>query len=196
MKIGILDCFFGGNIYNVTKAIDKLGHTPIITNSIKSDIDGLIIPGVGSFANSSSKINILKDSIHNFARSKPILGICLGMQLLAEKGFEHGENKGLGLISGECVKINTQGVLPNIGWRKLDIIKNSRLLANIENESFYFMHSYEVINYTDCVSLSKYKGHQFVSVIEHENIFGVQFHPEKSNIQGLKLLENFLKELK
>lgn len=191
MTVGILDYSAGGNIFSIQKAITILGAKVKIIKEIK-DIDKLIIPGVGAYSEGSKGILDLKNEIEEFSKNNSVLGICLGMQLLAQKGFEYGEHPGLGLINGECVKINTNRALPHLGWGKTRPIRDSVLLSNIENQSFYFMHSFEVINFTDSVALSNYGSHNFVSVIEKENIYGVQFHPEKSRNAGLQLLKNFI----
>tara|TARA_Y100001954_G_C15823797_1_gene611278 strand:- start:2354 stop:2935 length:582 start_codon:yes stop_codon:yes gene_type:complete len=192
MIVGILDCATSGNIYSVKKAIDKLGYDCKIIKQIKN-IDKLIIPGVGSFPQGSDSILPYKEKIIDFSKNGSILGICLGMQLLCKKGFEFKSCEGLGLIDGECVKVNTQMPLPHIGWNGVELIRKSKLFEGIEKEKFYFMHSYEVINYTECTALTTYEDHKFVSAIESDNIFGVQFHPEKSGSTGLKLFDNFLK---
>lgn len=192
MRVGILDYGFGGNIYSIAKSIDKLGYSVEVVKKL-NNIDKLIIPGVGSYNDASKIILEYKEEIKEFSKNKHILGICLGMQLLTNRGFEFGEHEGLGIIDGECVKINTHKPLPHIGWNNIETIRDSKLLKNIEHKNFYFMHSYEVINYEHCVGLTDYEGHKFVSVIEKDNVFGVQFHPEKSREDGLQLFENFLR---
>jgi imidazole glycerol-phosphate synthase subunit HisH len=192
MKIGILDCIAGGNIYSVKKAIYQLGYDAQIVKSTKN-IDKLIIPGVGSYPEGSNSILPLKDELHKFAEKNMILGICLGMQLFCQKGFEFSVHDGLSLINGECIKLNTNKPLPQIGWNSVEVIRDSKLLKGLEDKKFYFMHSYEVVNYTDCNALTTYEGHKFVASIENKNVFGVQFHPEKSGEAGLELFNNFLK---
>lgn len=192
MKTGVLDFTRSGNIYSVVKAVRQLGHD---VEPVKdpSKVDRLIIPGVGSFASVSEEILPYKEAIHDFARTRPVLGICLGMQLLCRVGFEFGEHEGLGLIEGECVKLNTHASLPHLGWGKLHMLRPSRILdEELATRAFYFMHSYAVVNYPDTTALTTYGGHQFVSAVEKDNVFGVQFHPEKSGEAGLKLLDNFI----
>ena len=122
----------------------------------------------------------------------PILGICLGMQILSTLGNEHGQTQGLGFINGEVKPIQCRGKVPHVGFNKIEVLKDSVLFKGIENESFYFMHSYEVVNYTNMLSLTEYIEHKFVSAIEAGHIYGVQFHPEKSRDAGIKLFKNFL----
>lgn len=192
MKIGILDCAVGGNIYSIKKAIDQLGFDVQVVKSTKN-IDKLIIPGVGSYPEGAEAILPFKDELNEFVKTNMVMGICLGMQLLCQKGFEFSSHEGLNLIDGECIKINTDKPLPHLGWNSVEVIRKSKLLEGLEKEKFYFMHSYEVVNYTDCTALSKYEQHKFVSSIEKGNIYGVQFHPEKSGEAGLRLFKNFLK---
>lgn len=191
MRIGIIDCAIGGNIYSIKKAIDQLGYDAQIVKSTKN-IDKLIIPGVGSFPEGAKSILPYKDDLNEFVKTNMVLGICLGMQLLCQKGFEFYPHNGLSLIEGECIKINTNKPLPHLGWNSVELIRDSKLLRGLENEKFYFMHSYEVVNYTGCTALTTYEQHKFVSSIEEKNVFGVQFHPEKSGEAGLKLFKNFL----
>jgi imidazole glycerol phosphate synthase glutamine amidotransferase subunit len=190
MNIGILDYAIAGNFFSIAKVVEKLGYSPKIVKNVKN-IDKLIIPGVGSYKEASQYIENHKEELLSFKGD--ILGICLGMQLLVNKGYEFGEHKGIGIIDGECIKMTTNAPLPHIGWNTIKSIKESTLLKGVEDRQFYFMHSYEVINYTDIVAISEYEGHKFVSVIEKDNIFGVQFHPEKSRDAGIKVIENFLK---
>ena len=191
MKIGILDYGAGGNIASIKGALNAIDINPLITKNI-DNIDKLIIPGVGSFKKGSKFIQNYQKEIFNFSKENKLLGICLGMQLLCRKGFEFGSYNGLGIIDGECVQINTSFPLPHVGWSHVDEIKTSKLLKGVKKKSFYFTHSYEVINYTDSVALADYHEHKIVSVIEKNNIFGVQFHPERSGDSGLKLLKNFI----
>jgi imidazole glycerol phosphate synthase glutamine amidotransferase subunit len=157
----------------------------------------LVIPGVGSFPDAMKGLinNKVADAIITAVKIKkvPTLGICLGMQILAKIGYERGECSGLSLIDAEVRKVKCKGVLPHMGFHSIDIKKMSMLLDGINsNDQFYFMHSYEVSNYTDILSLSSYEGHTFVSSIEKDNLYGVQFHPEKSREAGLKIFHNFI----
>jgi len=182
-----------GNFSNVQKAVGS-----IISNEI-SDIktaDKIILPGVGSFGIVSNNIIPLKDYIlEHIDKNKPFLGICLGMQLLFESS-EEGEGTGLSYLPGKVIKFKNMKV-PHIGWNSVEFTKDSLIFRGIENGSFfYFVHSYYVtteekyiISYTEYESRGKIC--KFASSVQKENVFGVQFHPEKSGEKGEKLLENF-----
>ena len=193
--IGIVNYGVAGNIHSVKKAIEKAGGKTLVINK-PSDfnlVDKLVIPGVGSFKDAMQELesdNFI-ESIQEF--DKPILGICLGMQIMADLGFEFGKTKGLGLVEAEVKPILCEDKIPHMGFNKISIKTFNALLSGIEDEEFYFMHSYEMVNYTDVAALTKYKGYSFVSAIHKRNLYGVQFHPEKSREAGIKLLSNFIK---
>ena len=193
--IGIVNYGIAGNIHSVKKAVERAGGKTLVINS-PSDfdlVDKLVIPGVGSFKDAMQELendNFISP-IQEF--SKPILGICLGMQILADLGFEFGKTKGLSLIDGEVKLILCDGKIPHMGFNKINVKTANILLNGVESEEFYFMHSYEMVNYTDIVALTKYNNHSFVSVVHKGNLYGVQFHPEKSREAGIKLLSNFIK---
>jgi imidazole glycerol phosphate synthase glutamine amidotransferase subunit len=193
--IGIVNYGITGNIHSVKKAIEKAGGNTLVINK-PSDfdlVDKLVIPGVGSFKVAMQELENDKfiGPIQEF--SKPILGICLGMQILANLGFEFGKTKGLGLIDAEVKPILCDGKIPHMGFNRINVKTPNILLDGVENEEFYFMHSYEMVNYTDIVALTKYNDHNFVSAIHKGNFYGVQFHPEKSREAGIRLLSNFIK---
>jgi imidazole glycerol-phosphate synthase subunit HisH len=192
--IGIINYGISGNIHSVKKAIEKAGGEAIVINS-PSDfhlVDKLVIPGVGSFKDAMQglKNDNFISSIQKF--NKPILGICLGMQILANLGFEFGKTKGLALLNAEVKPILCDGKIPHVGFNKISVKVPNMLLDGVEDEEFYFMHSYEVVNYTDVIALTKYNDHSFVSAVHSGKLYGVQFHPEKSREAGIKLLSNFI----
>jgi len=188
-----------GNVASVAKALDKLAIKNKLSNR-KSDIKKathLILPGVGAFGDGIK--NLTKLGLVDILNKKvvqdktPFLGICLGMQLLAEKGHEFGEHAGLGWIKGETIKLNSP-TLPHIGWNDIKILKDD-ILKNIPDKNFYFVHSY-VLKPADkkiIIATCKY-GVEFPAVIRHKNIFATQFHPEKSQLSGLKVIDNFIKQ--
>tara|TARA_Y100000816_G_C26023188_1_gene535337 strand:- start:473 stop:1081 length:609 start_codon:yes stop_codon:yes gene_type:complete len=196
--IGILD-YGAGNLHSVNNALTFLGAKSKIVSE-KNDIysfDSLIIPGVGSFQNAMKKFNEkeIVQPILDFAYSgKPILGICLGMQILATNGYEPVKTQGLNLIPGEVRPIRTSLKLPHVGWNGISINKECSLLKGVKlNADFYFVHSYHYIpdDNDSIVTFTDY-GKSFVSCINSENIYGIQFHPEKSQKQGLRILKNYI----
>jgi imidazole glycerol-phosphate synthase subunit HisH len=192
--IGIVNYGISGNIHSVKNAIERAGGDTLIINSTSDfgDVDKIVIPGVGSFKGAMQGlendgfIDLLKEF------DKPILGICLGMQILSEIGFEFGKTKGLGLLNAEVKPILCNEKIPHMGFNKIQVVHSNKVLKGLEAEEFYFMHSYEVVNYTDISALTKYGNHDFVSAIHKGNLYGVQFHPEKSREAGIKLLSNFI----
>ena len=193
-KIGIVNFGIAGNIHSVNKAIIRAGGDTFVINSPDelNLADKIVIPGVGSFKGAMAELSNDRfiDKLKEFNR--PILGICLGMQILSDLGFEHGKTNGLGIIKAEVKPVICNKKVPHMGFGTIQVVNNNELLQGIENEEFYFMHSYEVVNFTDIASLTEYGDHIFVSSIKKENIYGVQFHPEKSREAGIKLLTNFI----
>lgn len=196
-KVCILD-YGSGNVKSVFNAFSTFTN-PIISNSIKDirDSSHLVLPGVGSFVgamtNIKSKIDVeeLKDQLK---LGKLFLGICVGMQVLASTGHEFEKTDGLGIIDGEVVSMAPHGEsLPHVGWNSVEQQFASELFKNIpDHKDFYFVHSYkfQIQNQFSQLGLTEY-GQPFTSVIAEQNIFGVQFHPEKSQAHGLELLRNF-----
>ncbi len=200
--IGLID-YNMGNLRSVYNAFEKLGvKIDIVKDGKKlSSYDKIILPGVGAFGDAMKALEKreLKEGILDFASGKkPILGICLGMQLLFDKSYEFGESEGLGLIEGEVVefdksKFDERLKVPHMGWNKLFIKKDSRLLRDISDEIYlYFLHTFHVACDEKYVVGESFYGYAFVSVVQKENIFGFQPHPEKSHDNGLKILKNFV----
>lgn len=202
MSIAIID-YGHGNMDSIARAVQECGGKPIVTSSA-SDIERsthIILPGVGAFASGMGSIKkmgldvVLTDHVIN--SGIPFLGICLGMQLLAKKGFEGGECLGLGWINAEVKRLEPEKPstrIPHVGWNEVQYTQNSPLFIGIPNgKDFYFTHSYhmlcndqrEVFAVTQCCG-------GFVSVVGQRNIWGVQFHPEKSQKYGFQLLRNFV----
>lgn len=190
-----------GNLRSGKKGLEKAGADVEIIDSKKTlqEGDAIVLPGVGAFAEAIKNISSMADHIKDSVNSgKPILGICLGLQILFDKSCEGGILKGLGLLSGDVVKINAEVKLPHIGWNTIKFMKFNPLLENIEDNSYvYFVHSYYAKpKDSDIeVSLTEY-GEKFPSVLVHKNIFATQFHPEKSGIVGLNILKNFVNIIK
>jgi len=194
--IGVINYGVAGNIHSIKKAIEKAGGVVKIINSKEEldSIDKIVIPGVGSFKNAIRELeeSNLLDSLKEAIKNKPTLGICLGMQILSTLGFEYGKTEGLSLIDAEVKPILVDGKVPHVGFNTIELVNPNRLLEGLESEEFYFMHSFEVVNYTNIVALTDYLGHKFVSSIQKDNLYGVQFHPEKSRDAGIRLFRNFI----
>lgn len=195
--IAIID-YGAGNIFSVKNALDYLDIPSILTKE-KTDIenaDAIILPGVGAFPSAMKMLEQsgLVDTIKTQAKQKPFLGICLGMQLIFDKGYEFGETDGLGLIGGTVEPIEAPGmIIPHMGWNSLEFNKDCPMLSGIKNgEYVYFVHSFaakcsdeSVAAYTD------YGGKVTALVYDGHTVFGSQFHPEKSGAVGMKMLKNF-----
>lgn len=210
MKIGVLD-YGAGNLKSVCRALEHLGYSYdlVSTEDDIISVDRLIIPGVGAFKVAMDQLNNIKavEPIRKLAsQGVPVLGICLGMQLLFDKSYEFGETPGLGLIEGEINIIpernldNIRHKIPHIGWNEL-VVDNSisPMINGIEqDESVYFVHSYRAELPTDInmVAHAKYGGLIIPAIVAKQNIIGCQFHPEKSGTTGLKILRNFLVGIK
>jgi glutamine amidotransferase len=206
MNVTIID-YNSGNISSVVNSFKTVAKDKVnieVTSDFKKIIssDKLVLPGQGSFKScidAIKNINGLIDCLNDFVidKKKPILGICVGLQLFADVGYEEYETKGLGWVSGKVTKINNQNgkfKLPHIGWNEIDIIKDSKIFLNIENNShMYFVHSYEFIpdNKNVILATTNYSSN-IVCAVQRDNIIGTQFHPEKSHHLGLKILENFI----
>jgi len=207
MKITIVD-YKSGNISSVINSFKEVAKDKV-NLEVTSDInkiqssDKIVLPGQGSFkscVDALKKINGLVDILNEFAisKKKPLLGICVGLQMFADIGYEEIETKGLGWISGKVSKINNQNgkyKLPHIGWNQISIVKESRIFKDIENNAhMYFVHSFEFIPKDKNVILATTDySSNIVCAVEKENIFGTQFHPEKSDKIGLQIIDNFIK---
>ncbi|WP_440613608.1 imidazole glycerol phosphate synthase subunit HisH [Candidatus Pelagibacter sp. HIMB1748] len=206
MNVIIVD-YNSGNISSVINSFKEVAKNKVnieVTsdlNKIKSS-DKVVLPGQGSFkscVDALGKIDGLVDILNEFAISnkKPLLGICVGLQMFADIGFEERETKGLGWIAGKVSKIDNQNgkyKLPHIGWNEINITKNSKIFKGIDNKShMYFVHSYEFIpEDKNVISATTDYSSNIVCSVEKENIFGTQFHPEKSDKIGLKIIDNFI----
>lgn len=195
--IAIID-YGAGNIFSVKNALDYLGLESRLTSDkdfIKS-ADEIILPGVGAFPSAMKMLENsgLVETIKSEATKKPFLGICLGMQLIFEKGYEFEECDGLGLIKGSVRKMeNTDLIIPHMGWNKLEILNNCKLLDGLgDNEYVYFVHSYKAeCDDKNISAYCEYGGRVPALVHDGKYVYGAQFHPEKSGETGLKILKNF-----
>ena len=192
-----------GNLFSVAKALEMLGAPVKITSNPVDlkEADKIILPGVGAFGDGMLNLKarglseVLKEEVVN--NHKPFFGICLGLQLLADQGFEFGEHVGLGFIPGQVTKLEVEGQglkVPHVGWNDLELTGDSPLFKGLKpGADFYFLHSYQ-LHCADpkmVVATTNY-GETITAAIQFKNIFATQFHPEKSQDNGLKILENFL----
>ena len=207
MNVTIVD-YNSGNIRSVINSFKEVAKDKVniaVTsdlNKIKSS-DKVVLPGQGSFKSCVNALNDIKglsDILNEFAiiNKKPLLRICVGLQMFADTGYEESETKGLGWISGKVSKIDNQNgkfKLPHIGWNQINIIKESKIFKDIDEKShMYFVHSYEFVPKDKSVILATTDySTNVVCAVEKENIFGTQFHPEKSDKIGLKIIDNFIK---
>ena len=206
MNVTIVD-YQSGNISSVINSFKQVAKDKVkleVTsdlNKIKSS-DKLILPGQGSFkscVDSLNSISGLIEELKDFAiiNKKPLLGICVGLQMFADVGYEESETKGLGWVPGKVTKIDNQNgnyKLPHIGWNEIEIVRDSKIFKNIKNNShMYFVHSYEFVpEDKSVISATTNYSSKIVCSIEKDNLFGTQFHPEKSDKTGLKIIENFI----
>ena len=206
MNVTIVD-YNSGNISSVINSFKEVAKDKV-NIEVTSDLstiktsDKVVLPGQGSFKScidGLNSINGLIDTLNEFAleSKKPLLGICVGLQMFADVGYEEIETKGLGWIAGKVSKIDNQNgkyKLPHIGWNELNIVKDSKIFKGIENNShMYFVHSYEFVpEDKSVISATTDYSSNVVCAAEKENIFGTQFHPEKSDKIGLKIINNFI----
>jgi glutamine amidotransferase len=206
MKVTIVD-YNSGNISSVINSFKEVAQDKV-NIEVTSDLnkiklsDKVVLPGQGSFkscVDALNKIKGLTDTLNEFAitNKKPLLGICVGLQMFADIGYEETETNGLGWIPGKVSKIDNQNgkyKLPHIGWNEINITKDSKIFKGIKNKShMYFVHSYEFIpEDKNVISATTEYSSNIVCSVEKDNIFGTQFHPEKSDVIGLKVIKNFI----
>ena len=189
-----------GNLLSVTRAFEHCGARVNVSNSVKDVINAerLVIPGVGAFRSgieAIKQLDLYEALLNYYSCDRPLLGICLGMQLLSSESSEFGKNQGLNLIPGRVKKINTKSInntnlkIPHIGWAEIEFVYSK------EKNHYYMCHSYEFIpnNSQHIFGFCIYGGHKIVAAVKKDNVLGYQFHPEKSGNNGLKLLEEFMK---
>ena len=206
MNVTIVD-YKSGNISSVINSFKEVAKDKV-NIEVTSDLnkvkysDKVVLPGQGSFKSCIDGLNSIDgliETLKEFAieNKKPLLGICVGLQMFADIGYEEVETKGLGWISGKVSKIDNQGgkfKLPHIGWNEINVARDSKIFKDIENEShMYFVHSYEFVpeDKSVIIATTNYSSN-IVCAVEKENIFGTQFHPEKSDKIGLKIIQNFI----
>ena len=206
MNVTIVD-YNSGNISSVINSFTEVAKSTVnleVTSDLKKikSSDKVVLPGQGSFKScidALNSINGLTDTLSEFVMidKKPLFGICVGLQMFADVGYEETETKGLGWLPGKVSKIDNKNgkyKLPHIGWNQINIVKDSKIFKDVENNShMYFVHSYEFIpEDKDVISAITDYSSNIVCSVEKENIFGTQFHPEKSDKVGLKIINNFI----
>jgi glutamine amidotransferase len=206
MNVTIVD-YKSGNISSVINSFKEVAQNKVkieITSDVNkiNSSDKIVLPGQGSFkscVDALKSINGLVDCLNDFVKNKkkPLLGICVGLQMFADVGYEESETKGLGWIPGKVTKIDNQNgkyKLPHIGWNQINILKESKIFKDIKNNAhMYFVHSYEFKpTNKNFISATTNYSSKHVCAVEKENIFGTQFHPEKSDKTGLKIINNFI----
>ncbi|AIQ15409.1 imidazole glycerol phosphate synthase [Paenibacillus sp. FSL H7-0357] len=201
MTVAIVD-YGMGNLHSVSKAVERLGYESLVTGDAGEILaaSSVILPGVGAFGDAVEQLRssgldlVVKEAA---AGEQPVLGICLGMQLLFSSSVEHGEHEGLDILPGSVVRFAPRDgyKVPHMGWNKLSFRQpQSPLLEGLEEGHVYFVHSYHAVvgQENDLLAVTDY-GHPVTAVVGRDNVFGMQFHPEKSGELGMKLLGNFLK---
>jgi len=201
MLTAILDLGIG-NLRSISRGLEFAGAKTRITSASKDlrKADSIVLPGVGAFEDAVKNLNSLKDPLFEEIRAgKPVLGVCLGMQLMFDESTEGGLHKGIGIFKGRVVRFpKVEGLkIPQMGWNSLKILKQDPLVEGVDDDSYvYFVHSYYPNSLDDAVAKTSY-GVDFPSIVsKNEQIFATQFHPEKSGDIGLKILENFVKIVK
>lgn len=200
MKVAVLD-YDAGNVFNLMSSLEHIGMEPFLTNDERKldDSSAIFIPGVGAFGDASQNLRRydLFDVIRRqHQKGKWIVGICLGMQILFDKGFEDGENEGLGLLRGQIKPISTGNKLPHMGWNELIVKRSEDPISNIDCGSYlYFVHSYCAYPEDDSIVIASCDyGMDIPAIVKGKGALGLQFHPEKSGPTGLKILKN-IKEM-
>lgn len=186
-----------GNLKNVKKAFEHLGCEAVITSNHETVLQAshVVLPGVGAFEQAMATLRKegLVEVIHQVvAKGTPFIGICLGMQLLFDVSYENGEHEGLGLLEGRIVRFDIQEKIPHMGWNTIALTQNATLFQDVEEGAYvYFVHSYHAETKPDYVSAYTTYGKTVPIAVEKNNIYGMQFHPEKSSDNGLKMLKRF-----
>ena len=196
--VGVID-YGVGNLFSLRSSFKAIGEDAFVSGDAAelAKADRLVLPGVGAFEDAAGKLR--QSGLDSFVRQqaaagKPLLGICLGMQMLFEKSYEYGEHEGLGLLKGQVVpmagKLPQELKIPHMGWNRLEV-KKGRLLKAVDGEFVYFVHSYYADGCADSLAAVTQYGIPITAAVEQGNIFGCQFHPEKSGNVGLSILRAF-----
>ena len=197
--IAIID-YGMGNLRSVQKAFEKVGHQAVVTSDPGQVAAAakVVLPGVGAFEDAAAelrRLDLVQPVLQAIDSGKPFLGICLGLQLLFDVSYENGRHEGLGVLRGECVRFDLpkEYAVPHMGWNQLDIRRPAPLLRGLAEGAYvYFVHSYYVVpKDAEVIAAETDYGGPFCAMVWRDNIFATQFHPEKSQAEGLKMLRNF-----
>lgn len=195
--IAIID-YGVGNLGSVKNAFDYLGLESVVTSDkdVILNADKVVLPGVGAFAdamNAFLSLGLDETFFECVNQNKPILGICVGMQMLFEYSYEYGKHKGLGLFKGNVIKFDdTNYKVPHMGWNNIKVTNDNPLLKDVDNQYVYFVHSYHIDSINDStIATCNYADVEYTCAVRKNNVYALQFHPEKSGEVGLKILKNF-----
>ncbi len=198
-RVVLLD-YGSGNLRSAERALARAGAEVELTADFATalEADGLVVPGVGAFAACMRGLNAVRGGTlvwDRLRRQRPVLGICVGMQVLFETGVEHGEQTdGMGVLAGSVTRLQAD-VVPHMGWNTVDVPEGSRLFAGLEDERFYFVHSYAARQVPDTLTTTAEHGERFAAAVERGALSATQFHPEKSGDAGAALLRNWVTSL-
>ncbi len=199
MKVVVLD-YGSGNLRSAERALARTGASVTVTSDLEAaaEADGLVVPGVGAYAACIEGLNAIRGGTvvwERLRQERPVLGICVGMQILFEKGVEHGvESTGLGVLAGEVTRLKAD-IVPHMGWNTVTVPPGSVLFSGVEDERFYFVHSYAARSVPDVLLTTAEHGEVFAAAVERGVLSATQFHPEKSGDAGAHLLENWVRSL-
>ena len=195
-KVVVFD-YGSGNLRSAERALVRAGAEVTVTRDLDaaSNADGLVVPGVGAFGACMRSLNAVRGGTviwDRLRKQRPVLGICVGMQVLFERGLEHGEaSTGLGILAGDVTRLEAS-VVPHMGWNTVQVAEGSRLFAGVEGERFYFVHSYAAHDVPDALVSTADHGGPFAAAVERGVLSATQFHPEKSGDAGAVLLANWV----
>jgi glutamine amidotransferase len=199
VRVTVLD-YGSGNLRSAERALARTGAEVTVTSDLDeaAECDGLVVPGVGAYAACMTGLNAVRGGTvvwDRLRKQRPVLGICVGMQILFERGLEHGETTdGLGVLAGDVTRLEAP-VVPHMGWNTVSVAEGSRLFAGVEQERFYFVHSYAARQVPDVMLTTAEHGEVFAAAVERGVLSATQFHPEKSGDAGAHLLENWVRTL-
>ena len=200
MSTVVLLDYGSGNLRSAERALERAGAQVELTSDFTAalEADGLVVPGVGAFAACMRGLNAVRGGTlvwDRLRKSRPVLGICVGMQVLFETGVEHGERtEGMGVLAGSVTRLEAE-VVPHMGWNTVQVPEGSRLFAGIEDQRFYFVHSYAARDVPDTLTTTAEHGERFAAAVERGALSATQFHPEKSGDAGAALLRNWVTSL-